>query len=100
MRVRALLVPLRRVADGRTDGKLSSGNAGDLNFGTVVTDTATLEKDLDSGDAVLAFPENEAQLQEFAGLMRGGSLFVCPGEACEVTDSLAQDCPVLTSLDR
>ena len=72
--------------------------AGDLNFTKVVTDAETLEKDLDSGGPVLAFAENEAQLQEFAGLMRGGchadSLLVFSGKACAVTDSLAQDFPV------
>ena len=41
---------------------------------------------------------HETQLQEFSGLMRGGchadSLLVFSGEACAVTDSLAQDFPV------
>ena len=72
--------------------------AGDLNFSKVVTDAETLEKDLDSGEPVLAFAEDETQLQEFSGLMRGGchadSLLVFSGEACAVTDSLAQDFPV------
>ena len=72
--------------------------AGDLNFSKVVTDAETLEKGLDSGEPVLAFAEDEAQLQEFSGLMRGGchadSLLVFSGEACAVTDSLAQDFPV------
>ncbi|CAE7448780.1 NRT2.5, partial [Symbiodinium sp. KB8] len=50
-------------------GQAQGKDAGDLNFSKVVTDAETLEKGLDSGEPVLAFAEDEAQLQEFSGLM-------------------------------